>query len=460
VTSNLASGAMLAGVDSWSFALAPDVKLEQGNDGAFLRTATGEMWIEALDFELVTDLVSGGLAGEGRSERELHKRASATDPERDAATRCAALLFRLDRAGMLTRNLCSGGRRLVSCVPLRSPPGPLPPPPEGPVLLSASAFARAEAGAVSLAAPGAWARMILHDRDLLPLLHDMAVRRPASELQAAGISQSAIRALIALMSWCDLLERGEVGWSMHDLMFHAHTRAGYARGLRGKIKGATGLGVRLTAGGAANGARRIRLAAPDRDQLLATDPPHALVAEQRCSIRQQAKMPLTAAQLSEFLFRTLHQRDGRRPYPSGGACYPLQAYVVIHRCIGLLGGIYAYDPACHELSTVSEPGPAVDRLLAEAAGAAAIELPPQILLVLAAQYDRMQRNYPDIAYSLIRKEVGAVFQAAMLAAAAMGLAACPLGCGNSLLFAALTGVDPLIESSVGELMLGSATETV
>jgi SagB-type dehydrogenase family enzyme len=184
-----------------------------------------------------------------------------------------------------------------------------------------------------------------------------------------------------------------------------------------------------------------------------------LVAEQRCSIRQQGTRPLTATQLSEFLFRTLHQRNGRRPYPSGGARYPLHAYVAVHRCLGLAGGLYAYEPARHELSTVSEPGPAVDQLLAEAAGAAAVELPPQILLVLAAQYDRMQESYPDIAYSLILKEVGAVFQAAMLAAAAMGLAACPLGCGNSLLFAELAGVDPLVESSVGELMLGSLAET-
>jgi hypothetical protein len=33
-----------------------------------------------------------------------------------------------------------------------------------------------------------------------------------------------------------------------------------------------------------------------------------------------------------------------------------------------------------------------------------------------------------------------------------------LGCGNSLLFSELVGIDPLIESSVGELMLGSLAE--
>jgi oxazoline/thiazoline dehydrogenase len=453
------SDAVQFGPISWSFALAPYIKLEPGDGGALLRTATDELWIEAAEFELVKDLMNERVAGEGLSERELQERMSATDPACDAATRSAALLFRLDRAGLLTRGLRSGGRLLVSCVPLRPPPGPLPSPPKGPVLLSASAFAHAKLGAISLAAPGAWAKIILHERDLLPLLHDLSVRRRAFELQAAGISESAIRALIALMSWCDLLERGEEEWSTHDLLFHTRTRNGYTRGLRGKMDRASALDVMSPGGGDANDRRRIRLARPDRGRLLAADPPYALVAEQRRSIRQQGTRPLTATQLSEFLFRTLHQRDGRRPYPSGGARYPLHAYVAVHRCLGLAGGLYAYEPARHELSTVSEPGPAVDQLLAEAAGAAAVELPPQILLVLAAQYDRMQESYPDIAYSLILKEVGAVFQAAMLAAAAMGLAACPLGCGNSLLFAELVGVDPLVESSVGELMLGSLAET-
>ena len=93
-----------------------------------------------------------------------------------------------------------------------------------------------------------------------------------------------------------------------------------------------------------------------------------------------------------------------------------------------------------------------------AAIAAAVERPPQILVVLAAQHERSRRSYPDISYNLILKEVGAVFQTAMMAAAAMGLASCPLGGGNTLLFAALTGLDPMVESSVGELMLGSPAD--
>jgi SagB-type dehydrogenase family enzyme len=203
---------------------------------------------------------------------------------------------------------------------------------------------------------------------------------------------------------------------------------------------------------------RIPLVQPDLRRLLAEDPPHALVSERRRSTRHQGSMPLTSAQLSEFLFRTLHERNGWRPYPSGGACYPLKTYIAVHRCLGIAPGLYAYDQSSHELSAVGEAGPRFARLLADAAGAAAVELPPQILIVLAAQFGRTQPTYPDIGYNLILKEVGAVFQAAMLSAAAMGLGACPLGCGNSLLFSELVGIDPLIESSVGELMLGSLAE--
>jgi oxazoline/thiazoline dehydrogenase len=80
--------------------------------------------------------------------------------------------------------------------------------------------------------------------------------------------------------------------------------------------------------------------------------------------------------------------------------------------------------------------------------------------VLAARYGHTQRVYGDLSYSLILKEVRAAFQAAMMAAATMGLSTCPLGYGNSLPFSELAGVNPLTETSVGELMVGSLEENV
>jgi oxazoline/thiazoline dehydrogenase len=300
--------------------------------------------------------------------------------------------------------------------------------------------------------------MSLHDRSLLPILHDLAIGLPAAEITkaAAGHCEQTILAILGLMSQCGLLESPEQNvWSGHDLFFHTRTRRGYARTLIGKsaLEGQSDHQSRITA--ITNDERRLVLEPPLLSSLFATDPPYALVSARRQSVRRQGSISLTSSQLSEFLFRTLCEQGGRRLYPSGGACYPLQTYLAVNRCRGVEPGLYAYDPVAHELIAVSGPGPKLERLLADAAGTASVDEPPQILLVLAADYRRMRRLYEDLSYSLILKEVGAVFQIAMMAAAAMGLGACPLGCGDSLLFSELIGVDPMFEASVGELMLGS-----
>jgi SagB-type dehydrogenase family enzyme len=443
----------------WTYALAPDVEVYPAHGRALLRTATNQTWVEAGGDLKVLDL----LAGSGSSEAQIQSQLRLSESDCNTETCCAALLFRLDRLGLLARGLNSSGRRLALCVPLRPPPGDPPErPAEGPLRLSPRALARADANVVSLEAPGSWARMTIHDRDLLPLLHDLAVGRPAVEVAAAvpALSEKAILAVLALMSWCGLLERGEhEAWSTHDLLFHTRTRKGYARVLLGKTHAGEAIAAE-PARSATGGMRRLVLNPPDLTRLLAEDPPYAWVSERRRAARRQGSVPLTSGQLSEFLFRTLHEREGRRPYPSGGACYPLKAYLAVHRCQGVAPGLYAYEPALHELITIGESGPGLDRLLADAAGAANVERPPQILLVLAARYGHTQRVYGDLSYSLILKEVGAVFQTAMMAAAAMGLSTCPLGCGNSLLFSELAGVNPLTETSVGELMVGSLEENV
>ncbi len=351
-------------------------------------------------------------------------------------------------------------------MPLRPPPGAPPEqPPEGPLRFSPRALARVDGKLISLEAPGAWARLTIHDRDLLPLLHDLAVGRSASELTAAvaGHPPQAILAVLALMSWCGLfggVNGGHGGnnvtgqWSAHDLLFHARTRRGYARVPLGKTASLEETSSQPDTRHL-EGTGHVALEPIDLARLLAEDPPYAVVSERRRSVRRQGTVPITSGQLSELLFRTLHERGGRRPYPSGGSCYPLKAYVAVHHCRGVAPGVYAYSATRHDLVMVVEPGGGLHELLADAAAAANVEELPQTVLVLAAEFASTQRVYGDLSYSLILKEVGAVFQATAMAAAAMGLAACPLGCGNSLEFSRLLGVDPLIETSVGEMIVGS-----
>jgi SagB-type dehydrogenase family enzyme len=78
------------------------------------------------------------------------------------------------------------------------------------------------------------------------------------------------------------------------------------------------------------------------------------------------------------------------------------------------------------------------------------------VVVLAARFGRTAYAYGRLAHRLVLQEVGVVMQSIHLAATAMGLAACALGRGSSSRFAQLTGLDPRVETSVGEIMLGSA----
>jgi oxazoline/thiazoline dehydrogenase len=78
-----------------------------------------------------------------------------------------------------------------------------------------------------------------------------------------------------------------------------------------------------------------------------------------------------------------------------------------------------------------------------------------VLFILAARFARVAWKYESIAYSLILKHVGVVLQTMYLAATAMGLGPCALGCGDADLFARAAGTDYCAETSVGEFLLGS-----
>jgi SagB-type dehydrogenase family enzyme len=65
-------------------------------------------------------------------------------------------------------------------------------------------------------------------------------------------------------------------------------------------------------------------------------------------------------------------------------------------------------------------------------------------------------KYEGIAYSLILKHAGAIMQQLYLVATAIGVAPCSLGVGDSRLFAQATGLNPLRDIPVAEIMLSGA----
>ena len=112
--------------------------------------------------------------------------------------------------------------------------------------------------------------------------------------------------------------------------------------------------------------------------------------------------PLTIDQLGPLLARAAAVRqvatahDGRpyevtrRPYPGAGAAYELELYPLVHRCVGLEPALYRYDPGGHRLEHVTSPGDGTDRLLADAKWSADLDAPPDVLVVIAARFGRLE----------------------------------------------------------------------
>jgi SagB-type dehydrogenase family enzyme len=217
----------------------------------------------------------------------------------------------------------------------------------------------------------------------------------------------------------------------------------------------------------------INLCQPDLNALQQNDSPMAEVMERRCSIREYGAEPISIEQLGEFLYRVARVRDrwtdeyvtphgsvrmeiSSRPYPTGGALYALEVYVVVQSCRGLDPGLYHYDPLGHRLGRVSRWTDEVEKLsLSASAAMGPMNCGLQVLLIMAARFQRVTWKYETLAYNVILKDVGVLMQNMYLAATAMDLAPCAIGSGNSDLFSRAIGSDYYAETSVGEFALGS-----
>nr|WSW66335.1 SagB family peptide dehydrogenase [Streptomyces sp. NBC_00995] len=260
--------------------------------------------------------------------------------------------------------------------------------------------------------------------------------------------------------------RADAQWDPVDLAFHLRTRIpGSAPGYGGTYRHADRFEPLPVAVPPGEGPR-VPLPVPDLDAIAAKDPSLTQVLEERSSIREHdADAPLTLAQLGELLYRTVRIRstftgsDGQeladRPVPAGGSLHELDVYPLISHVDGLEPGLYRYASDRHELELVATAGPLTAPLVKEARNGAMMDADPQAVLLIAARFGRVMWKYETVAYPLILKHVGVLYQTFYLVGTAMGLAVCGLGGGDTSAFAAATGHDPLLEGTVGELALGS-----
>lgn len=126
--------------------------------------------------------------------------------------------------------------------------------------------------------------------------------------------------------------------------------------------------------------------------------------------------------------------DGKRPYPSGGALYPVNTYMVGN--IGKGNAVFHYHPREHALEHLwdAPEGFTLRQLIPS------IEGDSSSVLIFTATWPRTTEKYKDFGYLLALLEAGHAAQNILLTATALKISARPFEGFNDILIEELLDV--------------------
>lgn len=459
--------------------------VDESADKLLLETPAGPTTFEKLGPGLFTILRL--LATGGASWYTLATSVIQADDEATISD-MTYLIDMLARKGLLCVTLSLNGTALATVVPI-SPSCSLPMqidsvPAHHTYMLSRFAYMHRAGNEMVIESPLSHATIMLHSWHTMAVIAAMVTPTTSDTLASLvpDISKETISMLLALLHHTALLtpcndtlcpEEDEhhalAQWEFHDLVFHTRSRMGRHTQPQGKVYPFVDTLTPLPAIKPAMSSSTIALFTPDLAARAITDPPFSQVLESRATQRTFATAPITADELGELLYRVARVKQvtdaahgdeiSMRPYPSGGARHALELYPVINTCEGIAPGLYHYCPAHHHLEHLADKTDQVTSLLSSAWHASGRKSMPHVLIIITARFQRVSWVYRSLAYTLLMKDTGCLYQTIYLVATAMGLAACALGNGNSDLFANVAKLDYYTETSVGECMLGRVSRS-
>ncbi|NEQ39644.1 MAG: SagB/ThcOx family dehydrogenase [Okeania sp. SIO3I5] len=347
---------------------------------------------------------------------------------------------------------------------------------QGKFTLSRFAYLHQDQGTTIIECPLSQSKIVALDWRCGALLAKLSQPQTASSLSAEipNITEEIAQKFLALLMATQMLSPETeptplMYWEFHDLLYHSRSRMGRHNNPSGGTMRFLGKTEHLPIVKPPMSDKVIKLVQPNLEYLSQIDIPLTKALELRQSIREYDEQPIRVQQLGKLLYccarikkiETMETEEfgtwhfSYRPYPCGGAIYELEVYPVVNRCQGLEAGVYHYQPLEHCLYQISDWNADVEELIEDAYKSSGEQDKPQILLVITARFGRLFWKYESIAYALILKHVGVLYQTFYLMATGMHLAPCALGIGDSDHFAKITGLDYYEESSVGEFLLGS-----